>query len=154
MPAALFERPHSVLLLNTGHVCVPTPGPEFWGGGVVCKSWYLAHVRQTVPTMVAASLSGWTLSLIWNPLKAVWGWRRREKNIGSQAADGALSRGQWNLCFPVGHGVNAEWRTAVCLGPSFPLPAPCSPTGVCRVMKCETGSPGGPEVGVAGVLWD
>lgn len=89
VPAALFERPHSVLLLNTGHVCVPTPGPEFWEGGFVCslcKSWYLAHVRQTVPEMVSASLSGWTPSLIWHPLKAVWGWRRRGEIIGSQAA--------------------------------------------------------------------
>lgn len=67
---------------------------------------------------------------------------------------GLCPRVSGTLCFPVGHGVNAEWSTAVCLGPSFPLPAPCSPTGVCRVMKCKTGSPGGPAVGVAGVLWD
>lgn len=74
--------------------------------------------------------------------------------VGSQAAGRGSVLWSVELCLPVGFGVNTgSWLKVEehremsggqhsAWGPSFPLPAPCSPTGVCRVMKCKTGSPG------------
>lgn len=77
---------------------------------------------------------------------------------------GSVPCGQWSLCLFVGFGVNAGsslkaqehlGKGAVdgqrACGPLLSSSCPLSPPmGLCRVMKCKTGNPGGPEVGVAG----
>lgn len=98
---ALFEA--TAYSMNTGDVCVLTPAQS--SGGYVCV---LPHFVKAG----ASQMSGWTPSLTWSPLKAVWGWKRRGETIGSKAARiGSVPCGQLEPLFI--RGIQCEcWQLA------------------------------------------
>lgn len=120
------------------------------GWGVVCslcKSWYLAHVRQTVPEMVSASLSGWTPSLTWNPLKAVWGWRRRGEISRVPGSRLGSVPGSVEPLFPCGPRCECRVEDSSLPGPLLSSSCPLLPHGCVQSDEMRDRKPWWPSGG-------